>query len=310
MSNPLSSTFGIWLIALFLQSILYGMGLIQAYLYFFWYHKDNWGIKGTVITMPVLETFQSSTFFAAVYAYLIEDFGHPEKLAFIPWREHFLWQSLAQLCALYTSTFVAQTYFASSIYFLRKQDKILPTVIVILSLVGFGAGIAQVFLAVHLKQWIELPKTSAATNTQAALSLTCDVLITVGLCWRLHKNRTGIQSTNRLLNFLIMTAINRGVLTMITALLNMILLLTQPGTFYFQLMLLLSGKFYMNSMLAMLNTRQHAYSVGKYGNTGVEHISMPSFSSGVPAHSEGGINISVTREIDLDDIQRRGKSAF
>ncbi|KAJ7174962.1 hypothetical protein C8R43DRAFT_1118994 [Mycena crocata] len=96
-----------------------------------------------------------------------------------------------------------------------------------------------------------------------------------------------------------MTAVNRGVITMVTALLNMILFLTQPGTFYFMLMLLISGKFYMNSMLAMLNTRQHAHSVGKFGTSAVEHISMPTFSS-PSANPVAGIDISVTRESDSD----------
>ncbi|KAJ6586687.1 hypothetical protein B0H10DRAFT_2094553 [Mycena sp. CBHHK59/15] len=243
MASPLAHTFGIWLVALFLQAILYGMGLLQIYLYFFWYNKDRWSIKAT--------TVQISTFFSAAWSWLIDGFGDFNNLRF------FSWQALAQLAALYTSTFVAQTI-------------ILPAVIVTLSLVG----LAQVILAVKLKTFDQLPHTSAATNTQAAVALTCDLLITVGLCWRLNNNRTGIQSTNKLLNFLITTAINRGVLTMITALMNMILFLTQPGTFYFMLSLLIM---YMNSMLAMLNTRQHAVSL--HGSTMVDHISMPTLSS-------------------------------
>ncbi|KAJ6607722.1 hypothetical protein B0H10DRAFT_2439467 [Mycena sp. CBHHK59/15] len=224
------------------------MGLLQVYLYFFWYSKDRWSIKATVIAIAVLETVQISTFFSAAWSWLIDGFGDFNNLRF------FSWQALAQLAALYTSTFVAQTYFASCIYLLHKKNIILPAVIIILSLVGLGGGLAQVILAVKLKTFDQLPHTSAATNTQAALALVCDLLITVGLCWRLNSNRSGIQSTNKLLNFLITTAINRGVLTMITALMNMILFLTQPGTFYFMLSLLISGKLYMNSMLAMSET--------------------------------------------------------
>ncbi|KAJ6628284.1 hypothetical protein B0H10DRAFT_1990761 [Mycena sp. CBHHK59/15] len=271
MASPLAHTFGIWLVALFLQAILYGMGLLQIYLYFFWYNKDRWSIKATVIIVAILETVQISTFFSAAWSWLIDGFGDFNNLRF------FSWQALAQLAALYTSTFVAQTYFASCIYLLHKKSIILPAVIVTLSLVGLGGGLAQVILAVKLKTFDQLPHTSAATNTQAAVALTCDLLITVGLCWRLNNNRTGIQSTNKLLDFLITTAINRGVLTMITALMNMILFLTQPGTFYFMLSLLISGKLYMNSMLAMLNTRQHAVSL--HGSTMVDHISMPTLSS-------------------------------
>ncbi|KAJ7175153.1 hypothetical protein C8R43DRAFT_976055 [Mycena crocata] len=314
MASPLAPTFGIWLIAQFFQAVLFGMGLLQVYLYFFWYHKDHWGIKGTVIIITVLESVQTGTYFSATYTLLIDDFGQFDKLALFPW------QALAQLLALYTSTFVAQAYFAYCIYLLHKRRVFLPLLIVFLSLVGLGGGVgmdsftqillhlshyfflqtAQIILAVKIQRFDELPTTSAASNTQAALSLACDILITFGLCWRLNVARTGIQSTNKLLNFLIMTAINRGVLTMITALLNMVLFLTQPGTFYFMLMILISGKFYMNSMLAMLNTRQHAHSIGQFG-TAVDHISMPAFDHSHRSEGEVGVNISVSRETRLDD---------
>ncbi|KAJ7054304.1 hypothetical protein C8F01DRAFT_1260042 [Mycena amicta] len=245
VQTTFANTFGIWLIAQFFQCILYGMGLLQAYLYFFWYPKDGWWTKGTVITITVLETIQTGTYFGATYKFFITDFGNFDALTDFPW------QALAQLLALYTSTFVAQCYFAHCIYQLHKRKIWYPAIVFILSLVGFGGGVAQIVLAVRIQKFDQLPSTSAASNTQAALSLACDILITVGLCWRLNETRTGIQSTNKLLNFLIMTAINRGVLTMITALLNMVLFLTQPGTFYFMVMILISGKFYMNSMLGM-----------------------------------------------------------
>ncbi|KAK7050104.1 hypothetical protein R3P38DRAFT_2861968 [Favolaschia claudopus] len=299
-ASPIADTFGIWLIAQFFQAILFGMGLLQVYLYFFWYPKDHWGIKATVILITFLESVQTGTYFAATYGFFITDFGHPEILALFPWT------ALAQLLALYTSTFVAQTFFAHTIYLLHKRRKIFPAIIILLSLVGLGGGTAQIVLATKIKFFSELPTTSAASNTQAALSLACDILITVGLCWRLNESRTGIQSTNKLLNFLIMTAVNRGVLTMVTALLNMVLFLTQPGTFYFMLLILLSGKFYMNSMLAMLNTRHHAHSIGNFG-TMVDHISMtPSSRNGQVV----SVDVTVSQETRLDFNRENDKMAF
>ncbi|KAF7303956.1 hypothetical protein MIND_00626300 [Mycena indigotica] len=295
MPTTFDKTFGIWLVAQLFQAILYGMGLLQAYLYFFWYPKDGWWTKGTVTLITVLETLQTGFFFAATYRLFITDFGNFEALSDFPW------QALAQLLTLYASTFVAQCYFAFCIYQLYKRNWWYPSIVFVLSLVGFGGGVAQIFLAVRIQKFAELPSTSAASNTQAALSLAADIMITVGLIWRLHETRTGIQSTNKLLNFLIMTAINRGVLTMITALLNMVLFLTQPGTFYFMLMILISGKFYMNSMLAMLNTRQHAHSIGAVAvNTStVDHISMPHFNTRTP-NDALNVNISVAREMHND----------
>ncbi|KAJ6504913.1 hypothetical protein DFH09DRAFT_1375273, partial [Mycena vulgaris] len=287
MASPLDSTFGVWLVALFLESILYGMGLLQVYLYFLWYHKDNWVIKGTVITITILETFQTVTFFVLVYSFLIDDFGIFEKLAFIPW------QSLAQLTSIYVSIFICQIYFAHTIYVLHKKSKVLPAVIVLLALVAMAGAIAQVVISVHINQWTGLGKLSVYLNLQAACTLAADILITVGLSWRLNSTRSGVQSTNKLLNFLIINAINRGVLTMLTALLNMILFLAEPGTFYFMLIVIISGKLYMNSMLAILNTRQHAKSIGQV-TSGVRStdISMHSFSA-APSHNlDAGITVA------------------
>lgn len=39
------STDGAWLVALFLETILYGIGLLQTWLYFRWAVKDGWSIK-------------------------------------------------------------------------------------------------------------------------------------------------------------------------------------------------------------------------------------------------------------------------
>ncbi|KAJ6477101.1 hypothetical protein C8R47DRAFT_1198843 [Mycena vitilis] len=88
---------------------------------------------------------------------------------------------------------------------------------------------------------------------------------------------------NKLINFLIITSINRGVFTMLFAILNIIMVLqfamswsccnlaqwlTKPEAFYFLMMNILCGKFYMNSMLAILNTREHAHSLSQVGTLG------------------------------------------
>ncbi|KAJ7081207.1 hypothetical protein B0H15DRAFT_953217 [Mycena belliarum] len=267
----LADSFGVLLCALLFLSLLLGMGLLQVYLYFLWYPNDGWGTKGMVITITALEVAQSGLFFSSLYVVLIDGFGDFGRIDVIPW------QSIAQLSCLYLATFGAQAYFSYLIYKLRTDRFLFPTAIFILSVAGLGAGIAQTVLSIKVKRFSELPSTSAATNTQAAFALACDILITVGLCWRLSNCRTGVQSTNKMLNFFIMTGLNRGLLTMVTAALNIILFLTQPGTFYFMLVLVLSGKLYMNSMLAMLNTRKHAQALAQFGSHNVDPISMGSY---------------------------------
>ncbi|KAJ7336870.1 hypothetical protein DFH08DRAFT_964829 [Mycena albidolilacea] len=291
MAGSITSTNGIYLTAVFFQALLQGMGLLQGFLYFVWYHTDTWSVKGTVVAVLVLECIQMGAAFGNIYVWFVTGFGDFDNLNTIHRVD------MVELTAMYLSIFVAQAHFARCIYQLHKQHKILPILILLLSLTALGCGLGQVVLSIQLKQYSALGKLSVTDNLQASFALAADVLITFGLCWRLNKNRGGIQSTNKILNFLIMTAINRGVFTMIFAALNMILFITQPQKFYFMIAILLSDKFYMNSMLAMLNTRE--YTLQRRGRTTVEHISMPVYTStNVPM--ENAITVTTVNEIHHD----------
>ncbi|KAF7342884.1 hypothetical protein MSAN_02004800 [Mycena sanguinolenta] len=252
MASPLAPTFGVFFVTLFLQTILYGIGLLQAWLYFFWYPKDGWFIKTSVVLITLFETVAVVFFFIAGYLYLIDGFGDFHNLT--------LWNVPIRLVLVFTylTTFIAQVYFARCIYRFHPADKIIPIVILVLACGCLGAGIGQVVANFQIKGFQELGRTKPTRTIQAVLALAGDILITVALIWRLNSSKGGIQSTHKVLNYLILTAINRGVLTMISAALNLILFSVKSGTFYFMLWVLLGGKFYMNSMLATLNTRDFA----------------------------------------------------
>ncbi|KAJ7479658.1 hypothetical protein FB451DRAFT_1448793 [Mycena latifolia] len=315
MASLLAPTYGIWMVGLFLMSILLGMGLLQVCLYFLWYHKDHWGIKATVILITVLEVTQTSLFFSATYTQLIDGFGDFEGLGVLPWQGPtqilllVIFLPPPPKLTLIMVVLTRRRYFSYCIYILYMRRVLFSLFIAMLAFASFGAGVAEVILTFAadgysfdrlnmIKELTGFGSIAAVSNTQAAVALTCDVSITASLCWRLNSSKTGIQSTNQLLNFLIMTTINRGVLTMVTA------FVTQPGTFYFLFVLLISGKFYMNSMLAMLNTRKHAQSIAKLAEMTVDHISLSGFP---PTTTSEGINVSVTRETTTD---RGGKISF
>ncbi|KAJ6542010.1 hypothetical protein DFH09DRAFT_1322640 [Mycena vulgaris] len=248
MADPLGPTYGVWLVALFLQTILYGMGLLQAYLYFFWYGKDHWMVKTTVATVVFLESLQMSALVISTYHYLIAGFGNSPALLEV------YWASLVQLPATYISAFVVQGYFSWCIYALYPQGKILPLIIFVFALTSLG----QVIVDTHLESYANIIISENTTILSCVFSVTSDTLITAGLTWRLHSSRTGIQATNNLLNYLIIFAINRGALTIVAALIQLIVFLVVPHTFYSFMMIWLAAKLYMNSMLATLNTRDHA----------------------------------------------------
>ncbi|TFK37070.1 hypothetical protein BDQ12DRAFT_221129 [Crucibulum laeve] len=274
MASPLDSTYGIWLVALFLETILYGCGLLQTWLYFHWYSKDHWGIKSMVIALVVFETLQITLFFASTYICLIDNFGNFPALLIINWEDS------AQLMAGYLSAFIVQMYFAYCIYALDKKKLVAPLLIVTLALLEIGAAITQTVKTVQLGSFILLDSTKAITSLQSGAAVACDIVITFSLVNTLDNHKTGIKSTNSMLNMLMINAINRGMLTAVCAALNLILFLALPGQFYFFVGLLLSSKLYMNSALATLNTRQHILSKAYPADREWQSIPIGTISSG------------------------------
>ncbi|KAJ7631927.1 hypothetical protein DFH06DRAFT_1337448 [Mycena polygramma] len=256
-SPTLPSTYGAWLISLFLETILYGIGIVQTWLYVqWWWQKDGWSVKAPIIIVMFFETTQISFFFRSTYFRFVQRFGLVQ--------EDLIWSDSLQLLANYLTAFAVQIFFASRIYRLTRESvRMYRTsavgiyIVILLALTQMSAGIAQTILSYRLRSFAKLEETKAITTLQTAGSLACDIVITVYLCVFLQRNKSGLPRTEKMLNALMINAVNRGMLTAISSALTMVLFLVTPNTFWFFLGLAPNSKLYMNSMLATLNMRQH-----------------------------------------------------
>ncbi|KAJ7263245.1 hypothetical protein B0H12DRAFT_1103888 [Mycena haematopus] len=255
---PLESTYGSWLISLFLETILYGIGILQFFLYFQWSPKDKWSIKSFVLVVMFFETTQIVFFFRSTHYRFVQRFGIVE--------EDLIWSDSLQLLANYLTAFTVQLYFASRIYRLTREAMSMIEsrasawgvyVIVLLAVVQMAAGLAQTIWSYHLRSYSKLDQTKAITTLQTAASLACDLAITGFLCVFLHQNKPGLPRTEKLMNTLMLNSVNRGMLTALSSAGTMILFLVRPDTFWFFLTLAPNSKLYINSMLATLNMRHY-----------------------------------------------------
>ncbi|KAF7969465.1 hypothetical protein HWV62_27247 [Athelia sp. TMB] len=85
--------------------------------------------------------------------------------------------------------------------------------VTMLALLQISAGIAQTTISGELGYFSLLGTTKNVTTIQSGATAACDLSITIILCYVLHGSRTGIKSTDALLDKLIAYAINRGALT-------------------------------------------------------------------------------------------------
>ncbi|KAJ7880702.1 hypothetical protein B0H13DRAFT_2345500 [Mycena leptocephala] len=250
MSSPLDSTYGVWLISLFLETMLYGMGVLQTWIYFVGRPTD----VASVLVVLTLETIQVVFFSRSSYFRFVERFGQIQI--------DLIWADSLQLLAAYLSAFTVQLYFASRIHKLTKGRRKFSLsaigiyTILILAIVQILAGIAQTVVSYQLRSYLKLGETKPITTVQSAASLACDLLITIYLYLFLTILMRSNNRTNFMIDMLIYDAINRGMLTALSSGINMVLFLALPDTFWFFLGLAPSSKLYMNSFLTSLNTRQ------------------------------------------------------
>ncbi|KAJ7029296.1 hypothetical protein C8F04DRAFT_1398546 [Mycena alexandri] len=248
MGNPLDSTYGAWFVSLFLETILYGMGVLQAWIYFTGRPTDAVSVKSTVLVVLALETIQVTFFFRSSYFRFVERFGFLQT--------DLIWADSLQLLAAYLSAFTVQIYFASRIEKLTKGRGKLSLsaiglyTIFLLAVVQIVAGITQTIRTYQIRSYLKIDETKAITTLQTAASVACDLLITTYLCLFLTRQKGEIKKTNSMVDMLIYDAINRGSLTALSSCVTMVLFLALPDTFWFFLGLAPSSKLYMNSMLA------------------------------------------------------------
>ncbi|KIP05721.1 hypothetical protein PHLGIDRAFT_119555 [Phlebiopsis gigantea 11061_1 CR5-6] len=118
-------------------------------------------------------------------------------------------------------------------------------------------------------------------------SQTCvDFTLALSLCTSLWKSRTGFHGTDSLVNVLIMYAVNTCVLTASTSIASIVTFALVRDTYVFVLFAMILPGLMLNSLLAVLNSRQALRSI--YGPQGISvHVSkFP--SSAIPFASGAG----------------------
>jgi len=110
--------------------------------------------------------------------------------------------------------------------------------------------------ALPMTTFVELATLRPLSVTVNATAAACDVLITVVLCVLLHRARTGIRSSDTVINILIAFTVQTGMLTSLCAIASLVTITALPNTFIYICFYFFMGRLYCNSLLATLNVRR------------------------------------------------------
>ena len=156
-------------------------------------------------------------------------------------------------CTLAIATFV-QYVWLKRIWALSESKlcHVLTVVMVLVSLLSWGVGVA--WLTLGLKQDIWTMKiTPWLIYTPLACLVVNDIISTSFLCATLQRSKLGVRSTDEFISLLIVLALNTGLLTTICSIVSIVLLLFNTLQQWYVSVYIVLSRLYVNSLLAMLN---------------------------------------------------------
>ncbi|KAJ7330957.1 hypothetical protein DFH08DRAFT_882051 [Mycena albidolilacea] len=251
----LDNTFGVLYQTVVISAALYGAGSLQAWYYFRKYPSDLCWMKFLVAFVIVCDTCQQALTTASVYSYLVTNFGNPAI------RHHLFNTLIIQIFFKDLIAVPVQLFYAHRVYRLSDGNWIISGFLAMLSLGTCAAYFVKSIEALPLSAIAELASLKTLTIACNIAAAVTNVLISVFLVYHLYILKRGDSRTDDIINRLIAFAFNTGLPTSLCSVAACIAMTVAPQTFIYMFWTIIQGRFYTNSLLVTLNTRNYVRSV-------------------------------------------------
>ncbi|KIM46817.1 hypothetical protein M413DRAFT_263543 [Hebeloma cylindrosporum] len=246
--NTMDTTYGALFIGLILSAILYGVALLQTFMYYRRHPEDSRIMKSMVFLLCALDTGHLILCTMGLYDYLISNFNNPDALVRTTWTMNLQFSGTGLI------GIIVQCFFARRVR-IMSGNVILTVIILILASVEFSLGILFTVNSFILGNNTKLAKLFWITNTGLGCAAAADIMIAAALCYYLNKSRTGSSRADSLIAILIAYSVTTGLISSVIAVLCVILFAAMPNNLIGYALFLIIGKCYVNSLLAALNCR-------------------------------------------------------
>ncbi|KAI6094960.1 hypothetical protein EDD16DRAFT_1721207 [Pisolithus croceorrhizus] len=240
MGTSEAESFGPALIGGLVSAMLYGVTVLQSYVYYLNDSEDALTIKFLVAFVWILDTLHTLFLGHALYYYLITGYGVPTSFEYIVWSlpvriPNFLLRTEG-FPLLGNGSSECNHDFCSPMLLCASNPS---------SFVNHDVSIVTEI-------------TFYAVTPVMTIMALAEVVITMSLCILLYDRGSGsaLPRTKRLLNTLIIYAVNRCLLILLAAA-GILAVVLAAQVMWFLALSLVIGKLYANSLLASLNSREH-----------------------------------------------------
>jgi hypothetical protein len=259
------------LLGTFFNLVLLGVLITQCSVYFKAPRRDRPWIRMLVLLLLILEIVQSVLAIAFIYDRLVNNFGNMLAQA-TP-------TPLIQVETLFVGliSMIVQMFFAWRVRVLTGR-KWLGWLVTVLAAISGSASFVLSILSWtlskgFLNQGVILQNMAIVWLVGDTIT---DSVITVVLVAHLQRRRTGFASTDRIIDRVIGVTLQTGLLTAVSAAVNLILYLTTSTTADQLMVNIALAKLYSNSLVSSLNVRSDWRSTdeigGKTSNGGESQI--------------------------------------
>ncbi|KZT66419.1 hypothetical protein DAEQUDRAFT_767990 [Daedalea quercina L-15889] len=244
----------------FFSTMLYGVTCAQFTYYASHYHaRDGLLLRTFVLFIWVLDTVVTIADVYILYNYSVDGHGVLTSLEVLPKMFS------VEYATVGIAIFIVQMFYVHGIWHLlpnmRQRWKV-ACVAFPVSLSVLSAAMALESLKVIADADYNVTKTLAAavapTMTKIWSASIADVYVCAVLPWLLYKKKTGLVRTDNTLHKLIIYLVNRGILLALAQIAICVAYLgSKEKGMLWLIFHCLSGKVYVNSMMAVLNAREH-----------------------------------------------------
>ncbi|KAF9448801.1 hypothetical protein P691DRAFT_729110 [Macrolepiota fuliginosa MF-IS2] len=239
---------GPMLIGVFANTILYGILIVQSFIYYQAYKRDPTWIRYFVLYLFLLETLNTGFDIGMMYEPLVKRFGTERAVTIAP-----IMLDADPIVTVMISTPV-QLFMAWRIQAINKSVLITSSIVffAICALVG---GIATTVSVTLIPEFARLQRFHGAVITWLASSAAGDVVITASLVWSLYRRKTGFKSTDDQISRIMRLTIQTGAITAVSAAADVLIFVLVPKTTLNFIWDFALSKLYTNSLLSTLNAR-------------------------------------------------------
>ncbi|EIW62381.1 uncharacterized protein TRAVEDRAFT_70473 [Trametes versicolor FP-101664 SS1] len=256
-------TAGAGLIGVYISVAMYGWTLFQmAHYYQRSWRTDTLWLKVYVFYIWAVETLHTYLICAYIWRSAIAEFGNPLAWA-VTTRVDDIVTGITGLIMLSIHLF-----YIRRLWILSEKNILLVGIVTLLAFAHFALEIAVVVLTIEFPSFDQFHKTTPFYTGSLAIAAADDIIIAASLCYFLYTRRTGIRSTDTLVNRIITYSIMTGAVTSVVDIAILICFVAMPDNLVYLALFDFLPILYVTSLLAMLNAREHLQKISTVSTSG------------------------------------------